>query len=143
MLKLQGRVFATGLGFPEGPVALTDGSVLVVEIAAGRLTRVLPNGELQVIAEVGGGPNGAAMGPDGHCYLCNNGGFSWRTDNGFTRPTGEAADYKGGCIQRVNLATGDVQTLYTHCDGIPLHGPNDIVFDGQGEIGRASCRERV
>ena len=25
----------------------------------------------------GGGPNGAALGPDGKIYLCNNGGFSW------------------------------------------------------------------
>ena len=32
-LKLQGEVIATGLKFPEGPVALPDGSVLVVEIA--------------------------------------------------------------------------------------------------------------
>jgi gluconolactonase len=132
MLELQGRLMATGLGFPEGPVALPDGSVLVVEIAAGRLTRVLPNGELKVVAQVGGGPNGAAMGPDGHCYVCNNGGFSWRTDDGFSRPTGEAADYRGGSIQRVNLSTGKVETLYTHCDGNPLHGPNDIVFDAQG-----------
>ena len=132
MLKLQGRLLATGLGFPEGPVALPDGSVLVVEIAARRLTRVLPNGELKIIADVGGGPNGAAMGPDGCCYVCNNGGFSWRTDNGFTRPTGEAANYKGGSIQRVNLTTGKVETLYTHCDGVLLHGPNDIVFDAQG-----------
>ena len=89
MLKLQGRPMASGLAFPEGPVALPDGSVLVVEIAAGRLTRVLPNGELKVVAHVAGGPNGAAMGPDGLCYVCNNGGFSWRTDDGFTRPTGE------------------------------------------------------
>ncbi len=132
MLKLDGRVIATGLGFPEGPVALADGSVLVVEIATGRLMRVTPNGEPKVVAHVGGGPNGAAMGPDGYCYICNNGGFSWRTDDGFSRPTGEAADYKGGSIQRVNLATGQVETLYTSCDGIALHGPNDIVFDAQG-----------
>jgi gluconolactonase len=132
MLELKGRVMATGLGFPEGPVALADGSVLVVEIATGRLMRVTPNGEPQVVAHVGGGPNGAALGPDGYCYICNNGGFSWRTDDGFSRPTGEAADYKGGSIQRVNLATGQVETLYTSCDGIALHGPNDIVFDAQG-----------
>lgn len=131
-LKLQGDVIATGLRFPEGPVALADGSVLVVEIAGGCLTRVLPGGELKVVAELGGGPNGAAMGPDGHCYVCNNGGFSWRTDDGFTRPTGPAADYAGGSIQRVDLSSGAVHTLYTHCDGVPLHGPNDIVFDGHG-----------
>jgi gluconolactonase len=131
-LKLQGDVIATGLRFPEGPIALADGSVLIVEIAGGRLLRVMPSGVVQVVAELGGGPNGAAMGPDGHCYVCNNGGFSWRTDDGFTRPTGAAADYAGGSIQRVNIATGAVQTLFTHCDGVPLHGPNDIVFDAQG-----------
>lgn len=131
-LKLQGEVIATGLRFPEGPIAMPDGSVIVVEIAGGTLTRVQPNGDKAVIAELGGGPNGAALGPDGHVYVCNNGGFSWRTDNGFTRPTGAAADYSGGCIQRVALDTGRVEVLYTACDGIPLHGPNDIVFDGFG-----------
>jgi gluconolactonase len=131
-LKLKGRVLKSGLQFPEGPVVLPDGSVLVVEIAAGRLTQVFPTGEAQVIANVGGGPNGAALGPDGHCYICNNGGFSWRTDGGFMRPTGPAIDYRGGSIQRVNLRSGAVDTLYTHCDGVALHGPNDIVFDEQG-----------
>lgn len=130
--KLQGEVVASGLAFPEGPIAMRDGSVLVTEIAGGRLTRVKPDGEKQVVAELGGGPNGAALGPDGHCYVCNNGGFSWRTDDGFSRPTGAAQNYKGGSIQRVNLSTGKVQTLYTECDGIPLHGPNDIVFDEHG-----------
>ncbi len=132
MLKLRGRVLAKGLKFPEGPVAMPDGSVLVVEIQGQRLMRVLPNGDLKVAAHLGGGPNGAALGPDGCCYVCNNGGFSWRTDDGFTRPTGESADYTGGCIQRVNLADGKVETLYTHCDGVPLRGPNDIVFDAHG-----------
>ena len=131
-LKLEGRVIASGLEFPEGPVAMPDGSVLVTEIRSGRLKRVSPDGEVKVVATAGGGPNGAALGPDGHCYVCNNGGFSWRTDAGFTRPTGAAADYRGGSIQRVDLATGAVETLYTHCGDIPLHGPNDIVFDGVG-----------
>jgi gluconolactonase len=130
--KLEGRVIATGLAFPEGPVALPDGSVLVVEIAGGRLKRVSPSGDVSVVAELGGGPNGAALGPDGHVYVCNNGGFSWRTDAGFSRPTGPAAGYVGGSIQRVNLKTGAVETLYTECDGHKLHGPNDIVFDGEG-----------
>jgi gluconolactonase len=132
MPKLQGRVVASGLGFPEGPVAMPDGSVLFVEIARGCLKRWQPSGEMKVVAQLGGGPNGAAIGPDGHCYICNNGGFNWHTDDGFTRPIGEAPDYKGGSIQRVNLASGAVETLYTHCEGAPLHGPNDIVFDSEG-----------
>ncbi|WP_199236626.1 SMP-30/gluconolactonase/LRE family protein [Ramlibacter sp. WS9] len=131
-LKLDGQVIATGLRFPEGPVALPDGSVLLTEIAGATLTRISRNGDVEVVAQVGGGPNGAALGPDGHCYVCNNGGFSWRSDDGFTRPTGAAADYAGGAIQRVNLTTGAVEQLYTHCDGVPLHGPNDIVFDAGG-----------
>ena len=63
--KLEGRILTTGLAFPEGPIAMHDGSVLVVEIQGGRLTRVLPSGERQTVAELGGGPNGAAIGPDG------------------------------------------------------------------------------
>jgi gluconolactonase len=132
MPKLKGSVLTSGLGFPEGPVALPDGSVLVVEIAAGNLTRVTPAGDKRVVAHLGGGPNGAALGLDGHVYVCNNGGFTWRTDDGFQRPTGEAKDYKGGSIQRVNLASGAVETLYTRYNGVPLHGPNDIVFDARG-----------
>lgn len=131
-MKLKGSVLASGLGFPEGPIAMPDGSVLVVELSSARLSRVSAQGEVNVVAHLGGGPNGAALGPDGHCYVCNNGGFSWRTDNGFTRPTGPAADYAGGSIQRVNLSTGAVETLFTHCGETPLFGPNDIVFDGQG-----------
>lgn len=131
-MKLKGEIIATGLKFPEGPIAMPDGSVLVVEIQGGRLTRILPSGGLQTVADVGGGPNGAAIGPDGHCYVCNNGGFSWRTDGDFTRPTGTPENYKGGSIQRVNIATGAVETLYAECDGIPLNGPNDIVFDAEG-----------
>jgi gluconolactonase len=131
-LKLQGEVIAEGLKFPEGPIALADGSVLVAEIESGRLMRVRPGAALETVAELGGGPNGAAIGPDGHCYVCNNGGFSWRSDDGFTRPTGPAANYKGGAIQRVDLKSGAVQTLYTECEGVALHGPNDIVFDADG-----------
>jgi len=132
IFDLSGELLTTELAFPEGPIAMPDGSVIVVEIKGGELKRVYPSGELQTVATVGGGPNGAAMGPDGYCYVCNNGGFSWRTDDGYSRPTGVADDYDGGSIQRVNIDTGDVEVLYTHCDSVPLHGPNDIVFDNQG-----------
>ena len=59
------RVLATGLEFPEGPVVLPDGSVVLVEIRGRRLTRVWPDGRKEVVAEIPGGPNGAAMGPEG------------------------------------------------------------------------------
>jgi gluconolactonase len=123
---------ASGLKFPEGPVVMDDGSVIVVEIQSGDVTRVLPNGKKQLVAHVGGGPNGAAIGPDGALYICNNGGFSWSKVQGVLLPGHQAEDYKSGSIQRVEIATGKVDTLYTHCDGRMLSGPNDLVFDKTG-----------
>lgn len=131
--KLEYRIVTEGLEFPEGPIAMADGSVLVVEIKGGRLIRVAPDGTKSVAAELGGGPNGAAIGPDGKCYVCNNGGFNWIVESdGFMRPHGRYDGYTGGSIQRVDLETGAVEVLYTHCDGNPIMGPNDIVFDSCG-----------
>ena len=123
---------ASGLEFPEGPIAMADGSVLLVEIARGTLSRVTPDGQVTVVAETGGGPNGAAMGPDGHVWITNNGGFEWNRAGGRLLPAGQALDYQSGSIQRVNIETGAVETVYTECDGIALKGPNDIVFDDAG-----------
>ncbi len=115
------QILATGLQFPEGPIAMTDGSVLIVEIAAGRLSRWRPDGRIEVVATPGGGPNGAAIGPDGACYVCNNGGFVWHTDSAGGRyPHGRAADYAGGRIERIDLATGRVERLYDRTERGPL-----------------------
>jgi len=128
------REITTGLRFPEGPVALPDGSFLVVEIERGTLTRVAADGGREVVATPGGGPNGAAIGPDGKCSLCNNGGFEWHEDDEGLRPVLQAKDYSGGRIERVDLHTGEVEVLYTHAGGIALKGPNDMVFDSHGGL---------
>ncbi len=138
---------ASNLMFPEGPVALDDGSVLVVEIARGTLTRVSPEGDVDVVAELGGGPNGAAIGPDGKVYVCNNGGFVWSEINGMMVPGNQPRDYTGGKIQRVDLSSGEVETLYDEVDGIMLRGPNDLVFDSSGgfwftDLGKTRPRQR-
>lgn len=137
--KLDYRVVTDGLSFPEGPIVMADGSVLVVEIKGGRLVRVLADGTKQIVAELGGGPNGGAIGPDGACYVAQNGGFHWLKEDifgvtGYDRPHGRAHDYAGGSIQRVDLETGAVTTLYTHCDGVAINGPNDIIFDANGDM---------
>jgi len=126
------KVITSGLRFPEGPVAMPDGSVILVEMERGTLSRVSPDGTVSVIAELGGGPNGAAMGPDGAIYVCNNGGLQWIETDDLLIPGETAFDYSGGSIQRVDLRTGKVDTLYTMCDGRKLSGPNDIVFDAGG-----------
>jgi gluconolactonase len=114
----QVRVVADGLAFPEGPVAMPDGSVIVVEIMAGRVTRVGPDGHKSLVSHVGGGPNGAGIGPDGHLYVCNNGGMT--------------KERIPGCLQRVDLESGAVEVLYRDCEGRPLVAPNDLVFDDTG-----------
>lgn len=131
------RVVASGLAFPEGPVAMADGSVVLTEIAAGRITRVQPDGSTTTVAEPGGGPNGLAVGPDGALYLTNNGGcFDWRDVLGLTFPgSPPPSTYEGhGALQRVDPATGEVTTLATHCGDVPLRAPNDLVFDADGGI---------
>jgi gluconolactonase len=128
------RIVASGLKFPEGPIAMADGSVLVTEIAAGRLTRVLPDGKIEHVAEIGGGPNGAAIGPDGAVYVCNNGGsFSFqRKDDLLVFGLVAPPTYTQGSIDRVDLSTGEVTNLYSACGNRPLRAPNDIVFDHTG-----------
>ncbi|MDP3676037.1 MAG: SMP-30/gluconolactonase/LRE family protein [Novosphingobium sp.] len=120
-------IVAEGLAFPEGPVIMADGSVIVVEIAAGRITRCW-DGRKEVVCEIGGGPNGAAIGPDGALYVCNNGGMDAATMQSASGPDAR------GRIERVDLATGKFERLYDACDGIPLEGPNDIVFDADGRM---------
>lgn len=123
-----------GLRFPEGPVALPDGSIALVEMFGPRVTKVWPDGRCEVVAEVAGGPNGAALGPDGALYLCNNGGCFTPVEIGPLMVPGpfDPTRYLGGRIQRVDLATDQVTDLYTHCDGRPLRAPNDLVFDAHG-----------
>jgi gluconolactonase len=139
------KILAEGLQFPEGPVALGDGSVVLVEMRAGRIVRVAPDGQMRTVSDCGGGPNGAAIGPDGALYVCDNGGSAY-VPGRFTS-TGPAPGYEGGSIRRVDLAGGGVTTLYTHCGEHRLSSPNDLVFDAQGgfyftDFGKKHARAR-
>jgi gluconolactonase len=133
------RELATGLRFPEGPVVLPDGDVLVCELYTGDIKRVPKDGgEPTTAASCGGSTNGAALGPDGALYVCNSGGWTFTEmgpyllpgGHGGTRGIGEK--YIGGRIQRVDLDTGAVTDLYTECDGHKFSAPNDLVFDSEG-----------
>lgn len=122
-------ILATGLEFPEGPVCDRDGNLYLVEIRGGRVRKIAPNGTMTVFATPGGGPNGAAIGPDSALYITNNGGFSWHDG----LPIGPALDYETGRIERIAV-DGRVERIYTDCDNIPLSAPNDLVFDAGGNF---------
>src|SRR5437667_10944218 len=105
------RILASELGFPEGPVWMAVGSVILGEISGRKVTRVAPDGSNTEIGKAGGGPNGVATGPDGALYACNNGGSVYQTTPSFLL-TGPALDYRGGTIQRIDPKTGETRTLY-------------------------------
>ncbi|HVE23131.1 MAG TPA: SMP-30/gluconolactonase/LRE family protein [Acidocella sp.] len=129
------NILATGLKFPEGPVAHGDGSVSFVEIQRGTISRVTPDGAVEVVATPGGGPNGLATGPDGAFYLCNNGGFLFQDLGGFNHTRrGLPPDYTNGRIERIDPKTGAMKRLYDRCGSNMLCGPNDLVLDGHGGV---------
>jgi gluconolactonase len=135
----EGTLLAEGLQFPEAPIAMPDGSVVFTEIAGERISRVRPTASgwssVETVAEVPGGPNGLAVGPDGAFYCCNNGGsFEFSRVNGMILPGPRPDTWRGGSIDRVDAKTGEVTTLYrgaTNAD-TDLRGPNDLMFDAHG-----------
>jgi gluconolactonase len=125
----EGTKVAEGLDFPEGPVAMPDGSIVFTEITGGRLRRYRPgperpserdHGEVAAFAQTDGGPNGATLGADGSIYVTQNGGM-FRDD----RVTAG--------IQRV-APDGEVSMLVTEIAGLTLDGPNDLAFGPDGRL---------
>jgi gluconolactonase len=141
------EVVAEDLWFPEGPLVLPDGNLVVVEMRRQTLTHIRKDGVKTVIAKTGGGPNGAALGRDSQIYICNNGGLNWRTSGNKHLPAGNLSAKPNGRIERVSLDSGLLEVLY-ETDGVrKLRAPNDIVFDAFDgfwftDFGRSRERDR-
>jgi gluconolactonase len=118
------ELVASGLGWPEGPTALPDGRLVCVESYRSQLTVVGADGAASRFAYVAGAPNSCVLGAEGEIYLCQNGGTCgpWR-----------AAEMTTPSIQRVREG-GKAEILLTEVEGIPLNGPNDLVFAADGRL---------
>ena len=69
------RLFATGIGAPEGPIPLADGSMYVTEMSGATLciTKIDPTGGRQVIKTTHGRPNGLAIDGNGRIWIAEAG----------------------------------------------------------------------
>ncbi|MFM2278286.1 MAG: hypothetical protein RLZZ444_517 [Pseudomonadota bacterium] len=122
------EIHAENLGFPEGPVALPDGSVAFVDLLH-RKVRRWHDGKVEVIADIPGSPNGMRLGPDGALYIANNGGLAPKGLHELDR----AEPLISGRIQRLTL-DGKLSDHITGLDGNGPWRPNDLVFTPEGSI---------
>lgn len=113
-------VFAQGLTIPESPIIDTDGSLIITEIVAKRITRLKGDGSKIKIAELNDAlPVAIAAGPDGAIYIVCAG-------------VAEAGN-PNGSLRRLDPNTKEISVLATQLeDGTPLYIPDDLVFDAHG-----------
>jgi len=107
-------IFASDLSVPEGPVLLSDGSWLVVEMGPDRgcVTHIsLDGGTKRMIARTGR-PNGLAVDKDGIIWV---------------------AESQTPSLLRVTMG-GDVEVFLDECDGEPFLFPNDLAFGPHGAL---------
>ena len=108
-------IFTDDLGNPEGPVLLTDGSWMVVEMHPDRgcLTHISADGkEKRMIAKTGR-PNGIALDKNGMLWV--------------------AESMNPPALLKVSLE-GNVEVVLTECKGNPFLFPNDLCFGPDGAI---------
>jgi len=107
-------LFSTGLSVPEGPVALKDGSWLVVEMgpARGCITQISQDGKDKRVIAKTGRPNGLAV---------DRNGFIW------------AAESQTPSLLKITL-DGQVEEILTSCGDEPFLFPNDLAFGPDGML---------
>lgn len=108
-------IFASGLGRPETPVRLRDGSWLVAEMSSSRgcITQLTPGGEIARVIARTGRPNGVRVGADGVLWVAESG--------------------PSPSLLKVTM-DGEVTTWLTEADGRPFLFPNDICVTSDGVL---------
>ena len=98
--------------FLEGPVFDTQGNLYVTDIPFGRVFRIDPKGEWDLVAQWEGEPNGMKFLSDTELLV---------------------TDYKNG-LMRLNIQTGQVQTFLERRNSESFKGVNDLVLDSRGNV---------
>ena len=98
--------------FLEGPVFDTQGNLYVTDIPFGRVFRIDPKGEWDLVAQWEGEPNGMKFLNDTELLV---------------------TDYKNGLI-RLNIQTGQVKSFLERRNSESFKGVNDLVLDARGNV---------
>ncbi len=122
---MEQELLAEGLGWAEGPTVLPDGRVCFVETYRSQISVWERGRGTSRYAYTAGGPNSCVLGSDGVLYACQNGGTvgPWR-----------AEEMLPPSIQRIEREGGKAEIIATEIDGVPLNGPNDLVFGPDGRL---------
>lgn len=118
---MNATLLASELGFPEGPVVMPDGSVVICDGNTGELLR-WQDRAMTRFALTGGSPWGAVLGKDGALYVTQGGNVPGSND--FSAICG---------IQRVD-GDGTVELLCKEIAGRVLAAPNDLAFGPDGRL---------
>jgi gluconolactonase len=98
--------------FLEGPVFDTHGNLYVTDIPFGRVFRIDPKGEWDLVAQWDGEPNGMKFLSDTELLV---------------------TDYKNG-LMRLNIQTGQVKSFLERRNSESFKGVNDLVLDARGNV---------
>jgi gluconolactonase len=107
-------IFANGFSAPEGPVALPDGTWLIVEGGAERgcVTQIGEDGHDKRVVAKTGRPNGLAVDSEGAVWV---------------------AESKTPSLVRLTM-DGRAEVVATSCDGEAFLFPNDLCFGPDGAL---------
>jgi gluconolactonase len=98
--------------FLEGPVFDEQGHLYVTDIPFGRVFRIDPRGEWDLVAQWDGEPNGMKFLSDGQLLI---------------------TDYKNGLVV-LDIASGQVRPYLERRNSERFKGVNDLVFDSKGHL---------
>ena len=98
--------------FLEGPSFDREGNLWVVDIPFGRIFRISPKGEWELITQYDGWPNGLKFHKDGRIFIC---------------------DYKAGLLC-LDAKTGKIETVLGSMYSEAFKGLNDLHFASNGDL---------